>query len=70
MLLQILRAFERLAAKITSVRLQGYMDADVRSDMVTLDNRDVAVGPSTLQIKIVGALSTDVDFADMFLGEN
>lgn len=35
--------------------------------MVPLDHGDVAVGPSTLQIKVVCALATDVDFAHVVI---
>ena len=67
MLLEILRAFERLATEIASMRLQGDMDANVGGNMVPLDHGDVAVGPSTLQIKIVCALATDMNLAHVVL---
>lgn len=67
MLLQILRALERLAAEVAPMRLQRHVDANVRGNMVTLDDRDVAVGPSTFQVEIVRAFTTDVNFANMVL---
>lgn len=67
MFLEILRAFKSLAAEVTSMRLQRHMDANVRGDMVALNDGNVAVGPSTLQIQVVGAFATDVNFANMVL---
>lgn len=46
--LEILRAFERFAAKIASVWFQGNVNANVGSDVVALDDGNVAVGPTTL----------------------
>lgn len=42
MLLEILRALERLAAELALVRLERDMDADVRSDVVALDGGGAA----------------------------
>lgn len=67
MLLQILGPLEGLAAEVTFVRLQGHMDADVGGDVVALDGGGAAVGPSTGQVEVVGALASDVALAHMFL---
>ena len=48
MFLEILRTFECLATKFASMRLQGDMDAYMRGNVVTFNNRDVAVTPSAL----------------------
>lgn len=68
MLLKILRALERLAAKIALVRLERHMDADVRRDVVALDGRGAAVLPLASEVEVIGALATDVDVADVVLG--
>lgn len=69
MFLQILRTFEGLAAEFASMRLQWHMDADVRGDVVALDDRDVAVSPTTFQVEVIRALATDMNLADMVLRE-
>ena len=68
-LLQILGTLEGFSAEVTLVGLQGNVDPDVRSDVVTLDGRGAAVGPAAGEIQIVGTLSTDVTLADVFLYE-
>lgn len=50
------------------MRLQWNMDTDVRSNVVPFDHRDVAIGPSAFQIKIVCTLPADVHLANMVLG--
>lgn len=67
MLLQILRAFEGLAAEVALVRLQGHMDADVRGDVITLDGGGAASTPLTGEVEVVGALATDMALADVVL---
>jgi hypothetical protein len=37
-LLEILRTLEGLSTEVTFVRLQWYVDTDMRSDVVTLDS--------------------------------
>jgi hypothetical protein len=49
------------------VRLQGYVDADVRGDVVTLDGGGAACAPLTGQVEVVGALATDVALAYVIL---
>lgn len=39
----------------------------MRGNVIAFDHRDVAVGPSALQIEVVRALSADVDFTHMVL---
>lgn len=67
MLFQILGPFECLATKVTSMRLQGHVNADVRGNMVAFDNGNVAIGPSTFQVEVIRAFPADVDFANMVL---
>ncbi len=67
MLLQILRTFERLSAEVTFVWLQGHVDADVGSDVITLDGGGTAGVPATGQVQVVCALPSDVLLADVFL---
>ena len=70
MLLQILRTLERLAAEVTFVWLQGNMDADMGGDVVTLDRGGAARVPSTGQVQVVCALSSDVLLTDMVLDKS
>lgn len=68
MLLEILRALECFATEVTLVRLQGYVNANVRGDVVTLDGGGATCAPLAGQVEVVGALATDVAFADVILG--
>src|SRR2546430_1836097 len=67
MFLQVLRSFKGLAAKVTFVRLEWNMHANVRSDMIALDGGGTAVPPLAGEVQIVGALSTDMPLANMVL---
>lgn len=67
MLFQILGTLECLATEVTSMRLQGHMDANVRGNVVAFDDGYVAIGPSTFQVEVIGAFPTDVDFANVVL---
>lgn len=67
MLLQVLRTLERLATEVAAVRFQWNVDTDVRSNMIPFDHMDATVAPHALEIQVVGALATDVIFADMIL---
>ena len=67
MLLEILRALEGLATEVTLVRLQRHMNTDMRGDVVTLDSGSPARIPHARQVKVVGALATDMLVADMVL---
>ena len=70
MFLKVLRAFEGLATKLASVGLQGYVDPDVRRNVIAFDHLNMAVGPCTLQVEIVGALAPDVLIAYMVLDKS
>lgn len=67
MLLQVLRALERLATELTLVRLERYVDADVRGDVVTLHGGCPAGVPLAGQVEVVGALAADMALADVLL---
>ena len=67
MLLQVLRALEGLAAKVTLVWLEGHMDPDMRGDMVSLDGGRTTTTPLAGQIEVVGALTANMALTDMFL---
>ena len=69
MLLQILRALESLTTEVTFVRLKWHMDADVRGYMITLDCCGVASAPLAGQVEVVGAFTSNVALANMFLYE-
>ena len=66
-LFEILRPLKSLSTEIASVRLQWYMDTNMRGDMVALHDRDPATTPRTSEVKVVGALPTDMSFTNMFL---
>ena len=66
-LLQILGTLESLATEFASVRLEWHMYTDVRGDVVAFDDGNMAVGPATGQIEVVGTLATDVPLANVFL---
>lgn len=66
-LLEILRALERLAAEVALVGLQGNMDADVGSNMVSLHSGCPTSVPLACEVEVVGALAADVLFTDMLL---
>lgn len=67
-LLEILRALECFATEVALVRLQGYMNSDVRGDVITLDGGGATCTPLTGQVEVVGALATDMALADVVLG--
>ena len=67
MFLQVLRPFERLSAKLTSMRFQWHMDADVGGDVIPLDDLNLTVTPRTGKVEVVGTLAADVGFAHMIL---
>jgi len=67
MFLQVLRSLEGFAAKVTFVRLERNVHANVRSDVIALDCGGTAVSPLAGEVQIVGALSADVSLANMFL---
>lgn len=66
-LLEILRALERLAAELALVGLERNVDADVRSDVITLDSGCSARVPLAGEAQVVGALATNVALANVFV---
>jgi hypothetical protein len=69
-LLQILRALERLAAEVAFVRLQRNVDTDVRSNVVSLYCGGAAVAPLASQVQVVGTLATNVTLTDVILSKS
>jgi len=67
MLLQVLRSFKGFAAKVTFVRFEWNVHANVRSDVIAFDGGGTAVPPLAGEVQIVGALSTDMSLANMVL---
>ena len=67
MFLQILRTFECLATEVATMWLQRNVNANVGSDVISFDDVDAALTPHALQVEVVGALATDVSFANMIL---
>ena len=51
------------------MRLQRYMHAYVRGDVVALDGGRVAIAPAAGEVEVIGALASNVLFANMFLFE-
>jgi hypothetical protein len=68
MFLQILGALERLATKVTLVRLEGHVYPNVRGDVVPLDGRSITGTPLAGEVEVVSALAANVAFADVLLG--
>ena len=66
-LLQVLRPLEGLATKVASVRLQRYVNTDVRCDVVAFHNGDATGTPGTSEVEVIGTFATDVAFANVFL---
>lgn len=67
MLLQILRALERLSAEVALVRLEWDVNTHVRGDVVALHSGGSARAPLAGEVEVVGGLATDMAFADVFL---
>lgn len=67
MFLQILRPFEGLSTKLTSMRFQWHMDTNVGGDVIPLDDLNLTITPRTDEVKIVGTLAADMGFANMIL---
>jgi hypothetical protein len=66
-LLQILRALKSFAAEVALMRLQWYVNTDVRGDVVSLDCGGAAVAPLACQVQVVGAFATNVTLTDVVL---
>ena len=69
MLLQVLRTLEGFATEVAFVRFQGYVDTDMRGDMVALDGGGTTIAPLASQVKVVRTLATDMTLANMVLDE-
>jgi hypothetical protein len=67
MFLQVLRALEGLAAKLTLVRLQGHMHTDVRGDVISLDRSSTARVPLASQVEVVCALAANMALTDVLI---
>ena len=66
-LLQVLGTLEGLSAEVTFVRLQGHVNTDVRSNVIALDGGGAARVPLACEVKVVGALATNVLLANVLL---
>ena len=66
-LLEILGPFECFAAEVALVRLQRYVNTNVRSDVVTFHSSRAAVAPLTSQVQVVGTLAANMTLTDMVL---
>ena len=66
-LLKILRTLEGLAAEVALVWLQWHVNADVRGDVISLHGGGATATPLAGEIKIVGAFSANMAFADVIL---
>ena len=49
------------------MRLQRYVNTDVRCDVVAFHNGDATGTPGTSEVEIVGTLATDMVLANVFL---
>lgn len=67
MLLEILRALERLATELALVGLQRHVDAYVRGDVVALDGGGAALAPCAGEVEVVGRLAANVSLANVLL---
>lgn len=66
-LLEILGPLKAFATEVTSMRLQWYMDTDMRGDMIAFHDGDSAATPPTGKVEVVGTLASDMVFTDMVL---
>lgn len=64
---QILWALESLAAEVALVGLEWNVDANVGGDVIALDGGCSASTPLASQVEVVGALTSDMAFADVVL---
>ena len=51
--LQILRAFEALAAHVASMGFERDMDSNMTGDMISFDSLGVAISPGTGQTQVI-----------------
>lgn len=66
-LFKVLRPLECLAAKFAFMRLQWYMNPDVRGNVITLDSRSSTSAPLACQVQVIGAFATNMSVANMIL---
>jgi hypothetical protein len=66
-LLEILGTLEGLAAELALVRLEGYMNTDMRGDVIALDGGGAARVPLARKAQVVCALAANMALADVFL---
>ena len=59
--------FECLATEIALMWFEGYVNANVRGDMVALHGSRTAVAPLTGEVQIVGTLSANMSLANVIL---
>lgn len=67
MLLQILGTLESLAAELATMRFQGNVDSNVRSDMIAFNHLNAAVRPRALQVEIISAFAANMFVAYVIL---
>lgn len=67
MLLEVLRALERLSAELAFVGLQRYVHTNVRGNVVTFDSSRIAVTPTADEVEIVCRFTPNMLLADMIL---
>lgn len=67
MFLFILWPFESFPTKFAPMWLQRNVNADMRRDVIPLDDFNLAVTPSTDQIQVIGTFTPNVDVAYMIL---
>jgi hypothetical protein len=65
-LLQVLGTLEGLSTEVTFVRLEWNVYSDVRGDVVTLHGSGPALIPTTSEVEVVCALSTNMLLANVF----
>lgn len=67
MFLFILWSFESFSTKLAPMWLQWNVNANVRRDVIPLDDFSVAATPSTDQVQVIGAFAPNVGVAYMIL---
>nr|POF15177.1 hypothetical protein CFP56_42065 [Quercus suber] len=68
--LEILRALERLAAKVAFVWLERDVDADVGGDVVAFHGSGATGTPLTGEVEVVGTLPADMTLANVILNKD